>query len=252
MIARWLAGALVALGVLTAAPAFAQVNKDVIVASAEMMQEDDEVIATGSRASSGFSPPYVSLVVPADFVIFTVTLETGTRAQDARAKELEATFKTLADRVGKSKDVTMEVGYPGSSSALETAAAKEAIRVDGDRSRISLVLKFAVQKNDTFGAVRARAEKFIAAIQITGRVEAVAGPQQYIGVSEPKKHREALLRKIADDTKLLQTIFTSGGQPPTISMAGLEGRVLYRPSGPLELEMYIPYSIVLGSPQPQR
>ena len=65
-------------------------------------------------------------------------------------------------------------------------------------------------------------------------------------------HREALLRKIADDTKLLQSIFTSGGQSPAISMAGLEGRVLYRPSGPLELEMYIPYSIVLGSPQPQR
>lgn len=251
MIAKWLAAGLAGLGLLAAAPAFAQVDKDVVVATAELMQQDDELKVAGARGPVG-GPPYVSLVVPADFVIFSVTLETATRAPDAREKELEATFKTLAERVGKSKDLIMEVGYPGQSSALETTAAREAIENEGERSQISLVLKFTVQKNDTFAAVRTRAEKFIAAIQVTGRVEAVAGTQQYIGVTEPRKQREALLRKIADDARLLQSIFAGAGQPPNISLTGLEGRVMYRPSGPLELEMYIPYSIVLGSPQPPR
>ena len=65
--------------------------------------------------------------------------------------------------------------------------------------------------------------------------------------------REDLLRKIAEDTRLMQSIFTTGSGPvPVISLTGLGGRVKSRPTGPLEVEMYIPYSIVLGSAQPQR
>jgi hypothetical protein len=51
----------------------------------------------------------------------------------------------------------------------------------------------------------------------------------------------------------MQSIFTTGSGPaPAISLTGLGGRVKSRPTGPLEVEMYIPYSIVLGSPQLQR
>lgn len=248
----WLAALCAAISVSGFTRAEAQVEKDVVI-TAQMVMSDEEVDSDrGASRGVGVSPPYVSLVVPADFVIFTVTLETGTRSVDARAKELETAFKAMADRASRNRGVTMEVGYPGRSSAVETALAKETIEDNGDRSVIPIVLKFATQKDDTFGAVRTRAEKFMTEIPTNGRVEAVAGDQQYIGVSEPRKHREALLRKIADDARLLQSIFSGAGGAPTVSMTGLEGRVKYRPSGPLELEIYIPYSIVLGSPQPQR
>jgi hypothetical protein len=256
MIFRWLSGLALAASLLAApayAPAWAQVDKEMIVVTGSMIRDADEE----SQAADGFvgprrELPYVSIAVPADFVIFTVTLETGTRSVDERERELERTFTTLAGRVTRAQGVIMEVGQPGNSAPLETAAAKEAIENYGDRSRIPVVFKFAVQRNDTFSTVRARAEKFIADTQVTGRAEVVTGDLQYIGVTEPKKHREDLLRKIAEDTRLLQSIFSPPGtvnSPPAMSLTGLEGRVKTRPSGPLELEMYLPYSVVLSSPQ---
>jgi hypothetical protein len=118
----------------------------------------------------------------------------------------------------------------------------------GDRSRIPIVFKFATRAGDTFEIVRTRAEKFIAGIEANGRVEVVTGDLQYIGVTEPRKHREELLRKIAEDTRLLQSIFAAPTGAPLISLSGLEGRVRTQPSGPMELEMYIPYAINLSSP----
>lgn len=250
---RFLA-ALVAAALMTA-PALAQENDDVIVVTGQLMQRDADQEAPFSVQSVGggySSPPYVSITVPADYVIFTVDLETGTRSVDERARELERAFTALAARINRAQGVILEVGYPGRSSPLETTAAREAIVDDGDRSSIPLVFKFSVQRNDTFPALRTRAEAFIAGLQLSGRVEAVTGDVQYAGVSDPKRHRETLLRRIADDTRLLQTIFAAPGGPPTTSITGLEGRVRTRPSGSLELEMYIPYAVVLGSPQPPR
>jgi hypothetical protein len=232
-----------------AAPAFAQNDDEMIVVTAmkrQVMDEDGPVDVIGV----GQALPYVSIITPADFVIFTVTLETGTRSVDEAQRELERTFTALTTRVARAQGVVLEVGEPGNSSELETTEAREAIEVGyGDRSRIPLVFKFAVQKDDTFRTVRVRAEKFISEIQLTGRAEAITGDLQYIGVTDPKKHREALLKKIADDARTIQTIFAGASTGATaVSLTGLEGRVKTRPSGPLEMEIYIPYAIVLGSP----
>ena len=246
MIVRSLCGAVLALSAF-AAPAVAQERSDLVVVTGAMIQSDDEY------EDEFGALPYVSIVVPADFVLFTVALETGTTSVDERRRELERTFTSLADRVGRAQGITMEVGYPGRSAPLETAAAREAIQYDRERSTIQVVLKFAILPNETFSALRSRAEEFIYDTPVTGRVEAVPGDDQYIGVSDPKKHREALLRKIAEDTRLLQSIFSNGTATGLsgVSLTGLGGRVKTRPVGPLELEMFIPYYVVLGEPLPQ-
>ena len=241
---KWLA---VVLGFfLITAPAYAQDGKgEMVVVTGSMIQSDDEY------EDEFGALPYVSIVVPADFVIFTVALETGTTSIDERRRELERAFAALSDRVRRAQGVSVEVGYPGRSAPLETAAAHEAIEYDRERSTIRVVLKFAVRPNETFTALRTRAETFIDGIPLTGRVEAVTGDEQYIGASDPKKHRETLLRNIAEDTRLLQSIFSGGTATGLsgISLTGLGGRVKTRPIGPLEMEMYIPYSIELGSGQ---
>jgi hypothetical protein len=229
-----------------ASPAIAQ-DKDVVVVTGSMIQSDDEYEEEFGAL------PYISLKVPADFVIFTVDLESGTKNIPDRDKELDRTFGLLAQRIARSPGIVMEVGRPGYSSALETTAAREAIEQRSERSAIPVVLKFAIRKGETFSQVRTRAEAFIEGIEVSGRAEATAGYQQYIGVDDPAKHREDLMRKIADDVRLLQSIFVSApGQPvPAMSLTGLNNRVKTRPTGPLELEMYVPYSIVLGAPLPQ-
>lgn len=245
MKAVWLGLAMLGVVAMQAAPALAQ-EDEVVVVTGSMIQSDADYVSEFGAI------PYISIKAPADFVIFTVDLESATKSIAERDRELEASFKLLAQRVSRSQGVTLEVGQPGRSSAVETTAAKEGIEDRGERSAIPLVLKFAVKPDEKFPAVRARAETFINSIEVSGRTEATAGDQQYIGVSEPAKHREALMRKIAADITLLTDIFTpAGGAAPGMSLIGLATRVRSRPVGALELEMYVPYDVVLGAPLPQ-
>jgi hypothetical protein len=249
MARTWLLAACLGLSLMALgeAPACAQQNSDAVVVTTMSNMEID----SGER--SGEEPPYVSIAVPADFVIFTVNLTTATRSTDERKTELVKTFNAFVAKVKTTRGVGMTVGDIDSSASLDTVSPEESVVNLGERSSIPLVLRFDIVKGETFPQVRARAEKFIASVQVSGRVEAITDDEQSIGVSNAKQHREDLLRKIADDTRLMQSIFTSGSGPaPAISLTGLGGRVKTRPSGPLEIEMYIPYSIVLGSPQPQR
>jgi hypothetical protein len=198
--------------------------------------------------------PYVSIKAQADFVMFTVSIESPTNNLQERDAEQDRAYRALIQRVARTQGVKMEVGTPGASAAPETATAAEVIRPGPRRSSIPVLLRFDVRAGETFAQVRSRAETFIKGIEVTGRVEATTGAQQYIGLREPAKHRVDLLRKIAEDTRLMQDIFVSTGTPgalPGISLADLGGRVKTRPVGPLEIEMFIPYTVVLGAPLPQ-
>lgn len=214
-------------------PAYAQIVRgDQMVAQANMVSRNQVSI------------PQVSIVVRADFVLFSVRYETGTKSETTREDELAKTFATFTQRAARAEGMTVEVGSPGNSAALETAAIKEVVYNDGDRSNINLVLKVMVKPNETFDAIRARAEKFINDVPVNGRVEGEIGDSQYLGVSEPKKHREALIKAIADDTRMMQSTF-GGSSGVQVSLTGMENRAQTRPVGPLDLEIYIPYSMSL-------
>jgi len=217
-------------------------------AAAQVVRGDQLVAQSNFVSRQQIAIPQVSIIVRADFVLFSVTYETATRSPDARQSELEKVFKSITDRAAKAEGVTIEVGSPGNSAAIETAALKELIVDQGDdRSSINLVLKIMVREKDTFDSIRARTEKFVADTPLTGRVEAVIGDSQFLGVSEPKKHRETLVKAIAEDVKLMQSTFGGSATPVSVNLTGLEGRVQTRPVGPLDLEIYIPYSMSLRS-----
>ena len=242
----WLLGLVAMVSFGAAAPAFAQ---DTVVVTAQRIMSDDEY-------SDEFGElPYVSLVARADFVLFTVNLETATNSAAERKTELDRAYRALVQRVGRTPGVRMEIGSPGNSAPVETATAAEVTIDGGRRSWIPAILEFDVGPNETFQQVRTRAEAFIKGIEVNGRVEATTGSDQYIGLREPAKHRANLLRKIAEDTRRMQDIFlqtsSAPGYLPGISLTGLGGRVKTRPVGPLEIELYIPYTVVLGAPLPQ-
>ena len=73
------------------------------------------------------------------------------------------------------------------------------------------------------------------------------GDSQFLGVSEPKKHRETLIKAIAEDVRLMQASFGGPTSPVRVSLSGIEQRSQTRPVGPLDLEIYIPYSMSLVS-----
>mgnify|MGYP000175591315 CR=1 FL=1 len=189
--------------------------------------------------------PQVSITVRADFVLFSIRYETATRSPAAREDELAKTFAAITQRAAKAEGMSVEVGTPGFSAAIETAAIKELIQNRGaDRSGIDIVLKVNVKDKETFDQIRARAEKFVKDTPVTGRVEAIIGDNQFLGVVEPKKHRDTLVKAISEDVKMMQASF---GAPVQVSLSGMEQRTMTRPVGPLDLEIYIPYSMSIKS-----
>jgi len=192
--------------------------------------------------------PQVSITVRADFVLFSIRYETATRSADTRQDELAKTFAAVVQRAARAEGMSIEVGTPGQSAAIETAAIKEMIQQNGDdRSVINIVLKVIVKPNETFEQIRARAEKFVADAPTTGRVEAVIGDNQFLGIQEPKKHRDTLVKAIADDVRMMQSSFGGPNGPVSVNLTGMEARTLTRPVGPLDLEIYIPYSMSVRS-----
>lgn len=215
-----------------------------------MAQRDERIVVTGSRIDrDGGSIPVISMRVPAEFVIFMIEVETTTRSADARAAELEKAFNAIRDKVKRTPGLTLEVGDAFTAIPVETVAVREIIELDDDdplRSEIRMVLTSEVRAGDTFERIRTRVEQFVKEIPQQGRTEIVIGADQFMGVNDPMKHREALLRKIAADTELLQSLFGRGVTgPASLSLNGLEGRVQSRPVAPLELELYLNYNLSL-------
>jgi hypothetical protein len=190
--------------------------------------------------------PQISITIRADFVLFSVRYITATRAIDARTAELTRMFQTVTQRVQRNNEgISIEVGQPGNSAALETASLKEVIvKTQNDQSYMDLVIKADVRPTDTFQTIRARVEKFVADTPVNGRVEAVIGDSQFLGIADPKMHRDTLVKAIADDVKMMQSSFTG---PVQVSLTGMEQRTVTRPVGPLDLEIYIPYSMSVRS-----
>jgi hypothetical protein len=228
---------LIAVGVaLTGLPASAQVVRDQTVAQSNFVNRTAVAI------------PQISMVVRADFVLFSVKYTTSTRSEAARKEELTKQFQAVTERAKKAEGIIIEVGTPGNSASLETAAMKELITNQGaDRSAMDLVLKVAVREKDTFETIRTRTEKFVADTPLTGRVEGIIGDSQFLGLSEPKKHRDALIKAISEDVKMMQASFGGSAVPVAVNLTGMEGRVVSRPVGPLDLEIYIPYQMSLRS-----
>src|SRR6185295_1565333 len=104
-----------------------------IVAIATPMAHAQQIVAQSNFVNRQQGAiPQVSITVRADFVLFSVRYETATRSADARQDELSKTFATLVQRAGRAEGMSIEVGTPGLSAAIETAAIKEMIQNRGD------------------------------------------------------------------------------------------------------------------------
>ena len=111
------------------------------------------------------------------------------------------------------------------------------------RATFSLVLTVDTKPGETFDILMERTEAFIAGVKLAGRAESYFGSEQFIGARGTHAHRDKLLEKIATETTKFRSMFA----PAKVILTGLESRVITQPSGPLELEIFIPYTLTLES-----
>ncbi|MEQ9506171.1 MAG: hypothetical protein RLO80_07845 [Hyphomonas sp.] len=212
-----------------------------------LAQEVERMMVTSNQLaeSQRRSAPAVYRQVPADFVMVALTYQSATRDTGERAKELETMFTRLKAEVAEADGLSLSGGTLGQSSAdIDTVLFTDVYQTDyGGTGRFTLTLSIDTRKDESFEALMARAKAFVNAIEMAGRTEAYLGDNQFIGAHNVTKHRADLVRDIATEVKGLKTSFA----PARVTLTGLESRIITQPSGPLELEIFIPYTLTVES-----
>lgn len=189
--------------------------------------------------------PAVYRQIPADFVMVTVTYQSGSRDTAERAKELGTMFDRLRDRAAKTQGFSLAGGTLGQSMAdIDTVLFTDVYTTDySGTGRFTLTLSIDTKEGESFEALMKRAKEFVDSIAIAGRAEAYLGDNQFIGARDVTKHRADLVADIATEVASLKTSFA----PARVKLTGLESRIITQPSGPLELEIFIPYTLTVDS-----
>ncbi len=216
-----------------------------------LAQSGETIVVTGSMIEEDYGPsPYVTIRVRADFVLFSLTYESGSRDAAVRQTELSRMLTDVTRAAQRADDVALRAGDPEEYAAIETVTLEELLREqrNTDRSSIPLVLQVRVRNGDTFNDVRERAMRFVNGVQLQGRTEALVGDEQYLEIENPAAHRQGLLEAIAAD---LASVSRTMGQNAEARVTGIGAKLISRPSGPLEVEMAIPYDLQITIPSPR-
>ena len=211
-------------------------------------QEDDRrmntVVVTAQRVDTNNqqSAPNIYRRVRADFVEVAVVVQSGTRDAKERAGELETMFNRLKSTAAKTSGFHLTGGTAGRSSApIESVQFRDVLRNYGANGQFQLTLVVDTREAETFDALMERAERFLESIKLAGRAEAYLATEQFLGIRRTDQHRDDLLADIQAEVTKLKTLFT----PAILTITGLDQRVVTQPSGPLELQIFIPYKITL-------
>lgn len=195
--------------------------------------------------SARISAPAVYRQIPADFVMVAITYQSATRDAAERRKELETMFDRLKARASRTEGFSLAGGTLGRSMAdIDTVLFTDVYNSDySGTGRFTLTLSIDTKPEESFEALMKRAQQFVSSIEAQGRAEAYLGDTQFIGARDVAKHRADLVADIAKEVSTLQTAFGPNGSKVTLT--GLESRIITQPSGPLELEIFIPYTLTL-------
>lgn len=228
--------AVAAVAALLAAPALAQ------EASVE------EIVVTGSRMIE-WDPddiPAVQLFRRADNLIAEVRVVNDTREAAGRRDELTRTLRAMARSAAGRADIDLSIEEEGVLVPLtEDMVSTLTLGFDGSRSDTSvaaLIVKTPVRADDTLDSASGRLEDFIEAVQPVGRSLADISGDWQLSIVDPPQYRSAILGLIAADARQASAAFGPGY---SVQVTGIENRVTWRQSGPLDLGLFIPYTLTV-------
>lgn len=226
----------IAVAALISTPAVAQ----------EAMME--EVVVTGSRMIE-WDPddiPAVQLFRRADNLIASVRVVNDTREAAGRRGELIQTLRAMARQAAGRADIDLSIEADGVLVPLtEDMVSTLTLGVDGSRSDTSvarLVVKTPITATDTLDGASGRLEAFVESVPTTGRSEVDINDEWQLSIVDPPQYRMAILGLISADAQRAATAFGGGYG---VEVTGMENRVTWRQSGPLDLGLFIPYKMTV-------
>ena len=218
-----------------------------LTATGQDYGEVDEIVVTGSRLA-GWGPeevPQVRLTRRADNLVIQVQVICDTRDPAQRRAELLETLRNMARAAAGRDDIDLSTGSDILSSFDETMAGGLTIGVDrtrADTSVVTLTIKTPVRADDTLDAATTRIERFVAQAPKAGRTEILMAGDWELTLVGPDRYRGEILTAIASDARRTADAF---GDRYAVQVEGLEHRVTWTQSGPLDLSLFIPYQLTV-------
>ncbi|RZJ41655.1 MAG: TonB-dependent receptor [Brevundimonas sp.] len=226
----------IAVAALISTPAVAQeaVMEEVVVTGSRMIEWDPDDI------------PAVQLFRRADNLIASVRVVNDTREAAGRRGELIQTLRAMARQAAGRADIDLSIEADGVLVPLtEDMVSTLTLGVDGSRSDTSvasLVVKTPISATDTLDSASGRLEAFVEGVPTTGRSEVDINDEWQLSIVDPPQYRMAILGLISADAQRAATTFGGGYG---VEVTGMENRVTWRQSGPLDLGLFIPYKMTV-------
>lgn len=220
----------------------------------------NEIVVTGSRIARGGydteglvsvqTPPAVTVTRRADNLIVTVWVVNDTRDAAARRAELIQTLRGMVRAAGSQADIALSVEDDGQLVAFtEEMVSTLTLGVDAGRSDTSttgLIIKTPIRAGDTLDSASGRIEQFVARIDKSGRTLVSINGGWQLSIVNPTQYRPQVLQAIAADARRTAAIFGDGY---AVNVDGMANTLTWVQTAPLELAMYVPYSMTV-TPRP--
>lgn len=205
----------------------------------------EEIVVTASKMEE-YNPlrtPAVTMSKRADNLITTVTVICDTRDESQRKDELRSTLRNLIRAAGQNSGVELGLGDEVIGRFDETML-DAIIQRDPkpDTSRAQLVIKTKVSPRDTFDQATGRIKAFVKNTPKVGRTEILIPNNWELTIIGPGQYRNQITRLVAQDAKRAAGDF---GEGYGVEVSGLQLPVSWYQSGPLDLALYIPYTLTV-------
>ena len=200
----------------------------------------EAVVVSGSRVSDG-APGGITFIKRADFLITRIRVTCDTRDPAQRRSELKATLLSMIQAATRTP--TLSLGIGGDRiGALTEKNVDEIIHADtrADTSSAQVVIQTAISATDSFDGATARVRSFIGKTPKMGRTEILPNEDWDLTIVGPEQYRDELIKRIVADAKQTTEMFGAGYG---VHVSGLEGRIEWTQRGPLDLALFISYTM---------
>ena len=203
----------------------------------------ERVVVTASRVdTSSTGLPAISLVRPADFILAEITFVNGSRDTVTKSAQLKRSVNGFLSAIKAADGLSAEVEFDGGFAPADTAEFEEfatGLETEQGFARATLRIRIIPGEGLGFRGNVGRVKAIASDLKNVGRTEWFVGDEQEIGVFNPQGYRRELLTAIADDVANLRELFPE----TTFRMHGLHEPVRIAASGPMEVTLYIPYTM---------
>jgi hypothetical protein len=199
-----------------------------------------EVVVTANRGNARYAQqerPVIGLRRQADAVVMPFSINSDTREEPARKKEIHTVLLAMIDRAAAA-GIELVSGTVQLEPVTRTNYQDLALQWGGrvDTGKVDLMIK--TRLDGTPKAAQERLMAFLTSTKKSGRATIDTSGGLTLTVVNPDQYRDAIVKLVADDARHNAAIF---GGDFTFNVTGIDGQIGWSQVSSTEVFLYLPY-----------